>query len=76
MDGTVTLFAGPKAGVGGKIGEVGADFGVKDGIYAVIGKDGIQDAGFRVVIGGGVSGGPGGGTHDVDQMDFSFVSAI
>jgi hypothetical protein len=49
---------------------------VKDGIYAVIGKDGIQDAGFRVVIGGGVSGGPGGATHDVDQMDFSFVSAI
>jgi hypothetical protein len=76
MDGTVTLFAGPKGGIGGKIGDVGADFGVKDGIYAVIGKDGIQDAGFRVVIGGGISGGPGGGTHDVDQMDFSFVSAI
>jgi hypothetical protein len=76
MDGTVTLFAGPKGGVAGKIGEVGADFGVKDGIYAVIGKDGIQDAGFRVVIGGGISGGPGGATHDVDQMDFSFVSAI
>jgi tetratricopeptide (TPR) repeat protein len=76
MDGTVTLFAGPKGGIEGKIGDVGADFGVKDGIYAVIGKDGIQDAGFRVVIGGGVSGGAGGGTHDVDQMDFSFVSAI
>jgi tetratricopeptide (TPR) repeat protein len=76
MDGTVTLFAGPKGGVAGKVGEVGADFGVKDGLYAVIGKDGIQDAGFRVVIGGGISGGPGGGTHDVDQMDFSFVSAI
>jgi tetratricopeptide (TPR) repeat protein len=76
MDGTVTLFAGPKGGIEGKIGGVGADFGVKDGLYAVIGKDGIQDAGFRVVIGGGISGGPTGGTHDVDQMDFSFVSAI
>jgi tetratricopeptide (TPR) repeat protein len=76
MDGTVTLFAGPKGGIGGKIGDVGGDFGVKDGIYAVIGKDGIQDAGFRVVIGGGIGGGPGGGTHDVDQMDFSIVSAI
>ncbi len=76
MNGTVTLFAGPKGGVKGKIGEVGADFGVKDGIYAVIGRNGIQDAGFRVVIGGGVSGGAGGGSHDVDSMDFSIVSAI
>ena len=76
MDGTVTLFAGPKGGIEGKIGEIGGDFGVKDGIYAVIGKDGIQDAGFRVVIGGGIGGGPAGGTHDVDQMDFSIVSAI
>jgi tetratricopeptide (TPR) repeat protein len=76
MAGTVTFFAGPKGGVQGKVGGVGADFGVKDGIYAVIGRDGIQDAGFRVVIGGGVGGGPAGGTHDVDQMDFSFVSAI
>ncbi len=55
---------------------LGGDFGVKDGIYAVIGKDGIQDAGFRVVIGGGVEGGPAGGLADVDQMDFSVVSAI
>jgi hypothetical protein len=76
MDGTVTVFAGPKGGIGGKVGGAGADFGVKDGIYAVIGKDGIQDAGFRVVIGGGVGGEAGGVTHDVDQMDFSFVSAI
>jgi hypothetical protein len=45
------------------VGGVGADFGVKDGLYALIGRDGIQDAGFRVVLGGGVSGGPGGGTH-------------
>lgn len=76
MQGTVTFFAGPKGGVQGKVGGVGADFGVKDGIYAVIGKDGIQDAGFRVVIGGGVGGGPAGGTHDVDVMDFTIVSAI
>ncbi len=61
MDGTVTLFAGPKGGIEGKVGEIGADFGVKDGIYAVIGKDGIQDAGFRVVIGGGIDGGAGWG---------------
>lgn len=76
MDGTVTIFAGPKAGVSGKIGGFGADFGVKDGIYAVIGKDGVQDVGMRVVIGGGVGAGEFGGTHDVDSMDFSFVSAI
>jgi hypothetical protein len=76
MSGTVTVFAGPKGAIQGKIGGVGADFGVKDGLYAVIGKDGIQDAGFRVVIGGGIGGGPAGGTHDVDQMDFSFASAI
>lgn len=76
MEGTVTLFAGPKGALKGSIGGVGADFGVKDGLYAVIGREGIKDAGFRVVIGGGVSGGSGGGTHDVDQMDFTFVSAI
>jgi hypothetical protein len=76
MDGTVTVFAGPKGGIEAKVGGVGADFGVKDGLYAVIGRDGIQDAGFRVVIGGGVGSGPGGGTHDVDQMDFSFASSI
>jgi tetratricopeptide (TPR) repeat protein len=76
MDGTVTIFAGPKGGVSGEIGGIGADFGVKDGVYAVIGRDGIQDAGFRVVIGGGVAGGSAGGTHDVDSMDFSFASAI
>jgi hypothetical protein len=28
------------------------------------------------VFGGGVGGDSAGGTHDVDQMDFSFVSAI
>jgi hypothetical protein len=72
----VTIFAGPKGGVSGEIGGIGADFGVKDGVYAVIGRDGIQDAGFRVVIGGGVAGGSAGGTHDVDSMDFSFASAI
>jgi len=49
---------------------------VKDGLYAVIGRDGIQDAGFRVVVGGGVGGESAGGTHDVDSMDFSFASAI
>jgi tetratricopeptide (TPR) repeat protein len=76
MDGTVTIFAGPKGGVSGKVGGVGGDFGVKDGLYAVIGRDGIQDAGFRVVIGGGVGGETIGGTHDVDSMDFSFASSI
>lgn len=76
MEGTVTIFAGPKAGVSGKIGDFGGDFGVKDGIYAVIGKDGVQDVGMRVVVGGGVGAGPAGGTHDVDTMDFSFVSAL
>ena len=76
MEGTVTIFAGPKASVAGKIGEFGGDFGVKDGIYAVIGKDGVQDVGMRVVVGGGVAAGPLGGTHDVETMDFSFVSAL
>jgi tetratricopeptide (TPR) repeat protein len=76
MEGTVTVFAGPKATAAGKIGEFGGDFGVKDGIYAVIGKDGVQDVGMRVVVGGGVAAGPLGGTHDVDTMDFSFVSAL
>lgn len=76
MEGTVTIFAGPKGGVSGKIGGVGGDFGVKDGIYAVIGREGVQDVGFRVVVGGGVSAGQGGGTHDVDSMDFSLVSAL
>ncbi|MBW8312688.1 MAG: tetratricopeptide repeat protein [Rhizobium sp.] len=76
MEGTVTIFAGPKGGVSGKIGGVGGDFGVKDGIYAVIGREGVQDVGFRVVVGGGVGAGQGGGTHDVDSMDFSLVSAL
>ena len=76
MEGTVTIFAGPKGGVSGKIGGAGGDFGVKDGIYAVIGRDGVQDVGFRVVVGGGVGAGQAGGTHDVDSMDFSFVSSI
>jgi tetratricopeptide (TPR) repeat protein len=76
MEGTVTIFAGPKATAAGKIGEFGGDFGVKDGIYAVIGKDGVQDVGMRVVVGGGVAAGPLGGTHDVETMDFSFVSAL
>jgi hypothetical protein len=31
---------------------------------------------MRVVVGGGVAAGPLGGTHDVDTMDFSFVSAL
>jgi hypothetical protein len=76
MQGTVTVFAGPKGAVKGKVGGVGGDFGVKDGLYAVIGRDGVQDVGFRVVIGGGLDGGSAGGTHDVDTMDFSFASAI
>jgi hypothetical protein len=76
MDGTVTIFAGPKGGVSGKVGGVGADFGVKDGIYAVIDRNGVKDVGMRVVVGGGVAAGQGGATHDADQMDFSFVSAI
>jgi tetratricopeptide (TPR) repeat protein len=76
MDGTVTIFAGPKGGIAGKVGGVGGDFGVKDGLYAVIGREGVEDVGFRVVVGGGVGGENAGGTHDVDSMDFSFASAI
>ncbi|KFL36082.1 tetratricopeptide repeat protein [Arenimonas donghaensis] len=76
MDGTVTIFAGPKGGVSGKVGGIGGDFGAKDGIYAVIGREGVKDVGFRVVIGGGVAAGQGGATHDVEVMDFSLVSAI
>lgn len=76
MEGTVTIFAGPKGGVSGKVGGVGGDFGVKDGIYAVIGREGVKDVGFRVVVGGGVGAGQAGGTHDVDSMDFSLVSAL
>lgn len=76
MEGTVTIFAGPKGGASGKVGGVGADFGVKDGIYAVIDRNGVKDVGMRVVVGGGVASGQGGATHDVDQMDFSFVSAL
>ena len=76
IEGTVTIFAGPKATVAGKLGEYGGDFGVKDGIYAVIDRNGVKDVGMRVVVGGGVAAGPLGGTHDVDTMDFSFVSAL
>ncbi|KFN49560.1 hypothetical protein [Arenimonas composti] len=76
IDGTVTVFAGPKASAAGKVGHIGADFGVKDGIYAVIGRDGVRDVGMRVVVGGGVNAGPLGGTHDAEVMDFSFVSAL
>ena len=76
MEGTVTVFAGPKGGVSGKIGQYGGDFGVKDGIYAVIDRNGVKDVGMRVVIGGGVAAGQAGGTHDVESMDFSFVSAL
>jgi tetratricopeptide (TPR) repeat protein len=76
IEGTVTIFAGPKATAAGKIGEYGGDFGVKDGIYAVIDRNGVKDVGMRVVVGGGVAAGPLGGTHDVDTMDFSFVSAL
>jgi hypothetical protein len=76
MDGTVSIFAGPRASASGKIGDVGGDFGVKDGLFVVIGRNGVQDAGFRVVIGGGVGGENAGGTHDVDSMDFSFASSI
>lgn len=76
MDGTVTVFAGPKGGISGKVGGAGGDFGVKDGIYAVIGREGVKDVGFRVVVGGGVAGGRGGATHDVEVMDFLLVSAI
>ncbi|WP_156106867.1 hypothetical protein [Arenimonas composti] len=76
IDGTVTVFAGPKAGVAGKVGEFGGDFGIKDGLYLVVGSDGVRDAGMRVVVGGGVTAGAFGATHDVEVMDFSFVSAL
>ena len=39
-------------------------------------RNGVKDVGMRVVVGGGVASGQGGATHDVDQMDFSFVSAL
>ena len=42
----------------------------------VIGREGVKDVGFRVVVGGGVGAGQAGGTHDVDSMDFSLVSAL
>lgn len=76
IDGTVTVFAGPKAGVAGQIGNFGGDFGVKDGLYLVVGSEGVRDFGMRVVVGGGATAGQGGITHDVEVMDFSFVSAI
>lgn len=76
MEGTVTIFAGPKATAAAKLGEYGGDVGIKDGIYAVIDRNGVKDVGMRVVVGGGVAAGELGGTHDVDTMDFSFVSAL
>lgn len=74
--GTITVFAGPKGGVAAKIGGFGGDVGVKDGLYLVIGREGVRDVGFRVVMGAGVGAGPLGGSHTFEQMDASFLSAI
>ena len=42
-----------------QVKQLGADFGVKDGIYAVIDRNGVKDVGMRVVVGGGVASGQG-----------------
>ncbi len=78
IKGTVTVFAGPYASASAKVGDRGLGADLKDGVYMVIGRDGIQDAGFRVSVGssGSASGALGGSEPIMDTMDFSVVSAI
>lgn len=78
IKGTVTIFGGPYASLGAKVGDRGVGGDVKDGVYMVIGRDGIQDAGFRVSVGssGSASGAHGGSEPIMETMDFSVVSAI
>ncbi len=78
ITGPVTLFAGPYASASAKVGDRGVGADVKDGVYMVIGRDGIQDAGFRVAVGssGSASGALGGSEPVMETMDFSVVSAI
>lgn len=78
IKGTVTIFGGPYASLSAKVGDRGVGGDVKDGVYIVIGRDGIQDAGFRVSVGssGSASGTLGGSEPIMETMDFSVVSAI
>jgi tetratricopeptide (TPR) repeat protein len=78
IKGTVTIFGGPYASASAKVGDRGVGADVKDGVYMVIGRDGIQDAGFRVAVGssGSASGALGGSEPIMETMDFSVVSAI
>jgi tetratricopeptide (TPR) repeat protein len=78
IKGTVTIFGGPYASASAKVGDRGLGADLKDGVYMVIGRDGIQDAGFRVSVGssGSASGALGGSEPIMETMDFSVVSAI
>jgi tetratricopeptide (TPR) repeat protein len=78
IKGTVTIFGGPYASASAKVGDRGLGADLKDGVYMVIGRDGIQDAGFRVSVGssGNASGALGGSEPIMETMDFSVVSAI
>jgi len=78
IKGTVTIFGGPYVSASAKVGDRGVGADVKDGVYMVIGRDGIQDAGFRVAVGssGSASGALGGSEPIMETMDFSVVSAI
>ncbi len=78
MKGTVTIFAGPYASLSAKADGRGIGADVKDGVYMVVGREGIQDAGFRVSVGGSASASSsvGGSEPIMETMDFSVVSAI
>lgn len=68
--GEVTVFAGPKLTAAAiDLGPLSADFGVKDGLYITAGPQGVKEFGMRTVVGGGVSAGAYGVTHDVGQVD-------
>jgi hypothetical protein len=70
-DGSVTLFAGPKAGGMTPVGPFGVT--AKDGLYIKFSTAGVRDFGFRVNFTSSV----GSSTHqikgDAGSMDFSFV---
>lgn len=75
--GTVTIFAGPRAGHtislvnGGP--KIGAD--LRDGLYIKVGKSGVQDVGMRVEMKAGASWG-GVSTGHGDSMNISFIGAF